>query len=171
MLRASYGIYYGRQNMLSQVGSITDNGVQQQTASPARQLSVAPLRRGPAADLAQHRAGRAVAAAIRSRASAACACSARTTLTRASTRRTSQFEQEIANDLSLYFDFTHSKGVHLTRFLNLNRSWRLCPNLGDVFVTSAVGKSLYRRLYGRHEEAVQQALSVRVELRACERQG
>ena len=29
MLRASYGIYYGRQNMLSQVGSITDNGVQQ----------------------------------------------------------------------------------------------------------------------------------------------
>jgi hypothetical protein len=28
-LRASYGIFYGRQNMLSQVGSITDNGVQQ----------------------------------------------------------------------------------------------------------------------------------------------
>ena len=26
VLRASYGIYYGRQNMLSQVGSITDNG-------------------------------------------------------------------------------------------------------------------------------------------------
>ena len=31
VLRASYGIYYGRQNMLSQVGSITTNGVQQQT--------------------------------------------------------------------------------------------------------------------------------------------
>jgi len=29
VLRASYGIFYGRQNMLSQVGSITDNGVQQ----------------------------------------------------------------------------------------------------------------------------------------------
>ena len=29
VLRASYGIYYGRQNMLTQVGSITDNGVQQ----------------------------------------------------------------------------------------------------------------------------------------------
>ena len=29
VLRASYGIYYGRQNMLSQVGSITDNGAQQ----------------------------------------------------------------------------------------------------------------------------------------------
>src|SRR6185436_11175493 len=29
VVRASYGIFYGRQNMLSQVGSITDNGVQQ----------------------------------------------------------------------------------------------------------------------------------------------
>ncbi|HSK64586.1 MAG TPA: hypothetical protein VK893_12120, partial [Pyrinomonadaceae bacterium] len=31
VLRASAGIYYARQNMLSQVGSITTNGVQQQT--------------------------------------------------------------------------------------------------------------------------------------------
>ncbi|MGH9836012.1 MAG: TonB-dependent receptor, partial [Blastocatellia bacterium] len=31
VLRASYGIFYARQNMLSQVGSITTNGVQQQT--------------------------------------------------------------------------------------------------------------------------------------------
>ncbi|MCA1626638.1 MAG: TonB-dependent receptor, partial [Acidobacteria bacterium] len=31
VLRASYGIYNARQNMLSQVGSITTNGVQQQT--------------------------------------------------------------------------------------------------------------------------------------------
>src|ERR1044071_843536 len=31
VLRANYGIYYARQNMLSQVGSITTNGVQQQT--------------------------------------------------------------------------------------------------------------------------------------------
>ena len=31
VLRGSYGIYYARQNMLTQVGSITTNGVQQQT--------------------------------------------------------------------------------------------------------------------------------------------
>src|SRR5919205_765358 len=31
VLRANYGVYYARQNMLSQVGSITTNGVQQQT--------------------------------------------------------------------------------------------------------------------------------------------
>ncbi len=60
-----------------------------------------------------------------------------------------QFEQEVARDLSVYFDFTHSKGVHLTRFLNYNRTGPLMPatplfpTLGDVFVTSAVGKSLY----------------------------
>jgi len=54
-----------------------------------------------------------------------------------------QFEQQIANDLSLYFDFTHSKGVHLTRFLNLGRSGIFAPQLGDVFVTAALGKSLY----------------------------
>ncbi len=31
LVRASYGVYYARQNMLSQVGSVTTNGLQQQT--------------------------------------------------------------------------------------------------------------------------------------------
>src|SRR5437773_12547191 len=31
------------------------------------------------------------------------------------------FEQQIAQDWAVYFDFTHSKGVHLTRFLNYGR--------------------------------------------------
>jgi len=55
-----------------------------------------------------------------------------------------QFEQELVKDLTLYFDFTHAKGVHLTRFLNYGRTPFFAPVLGDVFVTSAVGKSLYR---------------------------
>ena len=63
--------------------------------------------------------------------------------TRVSTPANLQFEQEIANDLSLYFDFTHSQGVHLTRFLNYGRLGFFAPNLGDVFVTAALGKSLY----------------------------
>jgi len=53
-----------------------------------------------------------------------------------------QFEQQLAEDLSVYFDFTHSKGVHLTRFINLNRVG-LFPGFGDVFVTSAVGRSVF----------------------------
>src|SRR5207245_1986192 len=53
-----------------------------------------------------------------------------------------QFEQQIARDLSLFFDFAHSKGVHLTRFLNFGRTG-FFPSLGDIFVASSVGKSLY----------------------------
>jgi hypothetical protein len=53
-----------------------------------------------------------------------------------------QFEQQLSDDISVYFDFTHTKGVHLTRFLNLNRAG-LFPGFGDVFVTSAVGHSVY----------------------------
>jgi hypothetical protein len=43
----------------------------------------------------------------------------------------------------VYFDFTHSKGVHLTRFLNFGRTGVFAIRLGDIFVTSSVGKSLY----------------------------
>lgn len=154
VLRASYGIYYGRQNMLSQVGSITDNGVQQfgifcnssfafncfgaatrpptwpnvHTVAPSGGIPFGASVRVFSKDYANPRIYTANA----------------------------QFEQQIATDLSLYFDFTHSKAVHLTRFLNYARTG-LFPTLGDVFVTSAVGKSLYngftvgmRKRFSRH---------------------
>jgi hypothetical protein len=54
------------------------------------------------------------------------------------------YERQIINDLAVYVDFTHSKGVHLTRFLNVNRNNTFGPFLGETMVTSAVGKSLYR---------------------------
>jgi hypothetical protein len=60
-----------------------------------------------------------------------------------------QFEQEIARDFTVFFDFTHSKGVHLTRFLNVNRKLDAAgfpifgDYLGEVQVTSSVGKSVY----------------------------
>jgi hypothetical protein len=85
------------------------------------------------------------------------------------------FEQEIAPNLALYADFTHAKGVHLTRFTNINigSGPAVCcaisntvqifvpgtgdasfysgapifgPQLGDVFVTGSSAKSLYRGL-------------------------
>ncbi len=142
VLRASYGIYFARQNMLSQVGSITTNGAQQRTNFVSTDLirmfnvpapvwpgtqpgSLIPCTPSPfpcftgvrvfSKDYANPRIYTANVA----------------------------FEQEIATDLSLYIDFTHSKGVHLTRFLNLGRTGFFSPQLGDVFVTSAVGKSLY----------------------------
>jgi hypothetical protein len=55
-----------------------------------------------------------------------------------------QFEQAIVSDTTLYLDFTHSKSVWLTRFLNANQKGIFSPQLGEVAVTSALGKSLYR---------------------------
>ncbi|MEO8042010.1 MAG: TonB-dependent receptor, partial [Acidobacteriota bacterium] len=55
------------------------------------------------------------------------------------------FEQEIATDWALYFDFTYSKGRHLTRFLNPGRDpfFTFAPYLGDAFFHTSVGKSTY----------------------------
>lgn len=141
VLRASYGIFYGRQNMLSQVGSITDNGAQQfgivcastfaftcfgASTRPPTWPNIVPVMPG---------GGIPFGASVR-------VFSKDYANPRIYTTNV-QFEQQLMPDLSLYLDFTHAKGVHLTRFLNFARTG-LFPTLGDVFVTSAVGKSLYR---------------------------
>lgn len=140
VLRASYGIFYGRQNMLSQVGSITDNGAQQfgvtcastfaftcfgASTQPPTWPNILPVAPG---------GGIPFGASVR-------VFSKNYANPRIYTVNAG-FEQEVARDFSLYFDFTRSQGVHLTRFLNFARTG-LFPTLGDVFVTSAVGKSLY----------------------------
>jgi Carboxypeptidase regulatory-like domain/TonB-dependent Receptor Plug Domain len=148
VLRASYGIFYGRQNMLTQVGSITDNGVQQfgifcnsSFAFTCFGAAGAPPT-WPGIHNVPPSGGLPFGASIR-------VFSKDYANPRIYTAN-AQFEQQLATDLSLYFDFTHSKAVHLTRFLNYNRTGPLMPatplfpTLGDVFVTSAVGKSLYR---------------------------
>jgi outer membrane receptor for ferrienterochelin and colicin len=148
VLRASAGIFYGRQNMLSQVGSITDNGVQQFgifcNSSFAFTCFGAATRppTWPGIQNVPPLGGIPFGASVR-------VFDKNYANPRIYTLN-AQFEQEVARDLSVYFDFTHSKGVHLTRFLNYNRTGPLMPAtplfpaLGDVFVTSAVGKSLYR---------------------------
>jgi hypothetical protein len=140
VVRGSYGIFYGRQNMLSQVGSLTDNGAQQfgvtcattfaftcfgATTRPPTWPNIVPV--APSG-------GIPFGASVR-------VFSQDYANPRIYTAN-GQFEQQLATDFTLYFDFTHSQGVHLTRFINLNRA-ALFPTLGDVFVTSAVGKSNY----------------------------
>ncbi|MEP6635998.1 MAG: TonB-dependent receptor, partial [Acidobacteriota bacterium] len=156
VLRASYGIFYGRQNMLSQVGSITDNGVQQFGIACASSFgcSVAqPRPTWPNIVAVPPSGGTVPGSSIRVFSKDYANPRIYTT--------NAQFEQEVATNLSLYFDFTHSQGVHLTRFLNLNDASRagftLFPGFGDVFVTSAVGKSIYngftvgmRKRFSRH---------------------
>ncbi|HSE24207.1 MAG TPA: TonB-dependent receptor [Pyrinomonadaceae bacterium] len=140
VLRASYGIFYGRQNMLSQVGSLTDNGAQQfgvtcattfaftcfgATTAPPTWPNIVPV--APSGGIPP---GASIRVFSKDYANP-----------RIYTTNV-QFEQQLADDFTLYFDFTHSQGVHLTRFINLNRVG-LFPGFGDVFVTSAVGKSNY----------------------------
>jgi len=145
VFRASYGIFYGRQNMLSQVGSITDNGVQQFGIACASSFGCSVAQPRPNWTFTVNvppSGGTVPGSSIRVFSKDYSNPHIYTT--------NAQFEQQIANDVTLYFDFTHSQGVHLTRFINLNRSGApplpaapIFPTLGDVFVTTAVGKSIY----------------------------
>jgi outer membrane receptor protein involved in Fe transport len=155
VLRASYGIFYGRQNMLSQVGSLTDNGAQQfgvtcsDAFAPANTpgfefLCFGASPSGPPTwpNIVPVAPGGGIPFGASVRVFSKDYANPRIYTTNA------QFEQQLAPDFTLYFDFTHSQGVHLTRFININRTGffkatPLFPTLGDIFVTSAVGKSLY----------------------------
>jgi hypothetical protein len=156
VLRASYGIFYGRQNMLTQVGSITTNGVQQQTIAGG--LFANPFVRPTWPGLVTPTAGSC--STIHNFSAAGpftnpfpCFSGVRVFSKDYANPRiyttNAQFEQEIARDVSLFFDFTHSQGVHLTRFLNYTNKHDAAgfpifgDYLGDVFVASAVGKSMY----------------------------
>jgi hypothetical protein len=139
VLRASYGMYYGRQNMLTQVGSITDNGVQQfgiacgssfgcTNGSLPTWPNIVPV--APSGGIPPFASVRVFDENYKN--------------PRIQTIN-AQFEQQLATDLAAYFDFTYSRGDHLTRFFNYNRAGlALFPGLGDVFVTSAAGRSRYQ---------------------------
>ena len=148
VLRGNYGIYNGRQNMLSQVGSITTNGVQQQTIflnTPIISSGVpGPVWPGlvtPPAGITSCTAG-AITNPF------PCFSGVRVFSRDYANPRiyttNVAFEQALAKNLSLYLDFTHAKGVHLTRFLDYARTNFFAPFLGETMVTSANGKSLYR---------------------------
>jgi hypothetical protein len=161
VIRANAGIYYARQNMLSEVGSVTTNGLEQKSdfASTANLLAFGaptptwpgilppspvasgtfPLFSGIRVFAKDYHNPKIYTANV-------------------------AYEQEIAPDWSAYVDFTWSKGVYLTRFLNYNTHGTgvapvqpasydtvsytgnnpFGPQLGDVFVTSSRGRGLYR---------------------------
>jgi carboxypeptidase family protein len=167
-LRASWGIFNARQNMLTQVGAITTNGVQQQTLAagtffntanpgakppgptyaPPFTVPVTPL---PAGQF-PFQAGVTVFSKDYSN-------------PRIYTTNVG-YEQEIASGWAGYVDLTISKGVRLTRFTNPNvccSSANLIQtadvnlgagpsytgpapfsNLGGMTVVASSAKSLYR---------------------------
>ncbi len=140
VLRGSWGIYNARLNMLTQVGSITTNGVQQQTIAGG--LFANPFVRPVWPNLVTPTASSCGINPF------PCFSGVRVFSRDYANPRVYTaniaFEQEVANNLSLYFDFTHSKAVHLTRFLDYARTGFFAPFLGETMVASAVGKSLYR---------------------------
>ena len=139
VLRASYGIYFGRQNMLSQVGSITTNGVQQQTIAGGlfANPTIRPTWPGLVTPSASSCLGNPFPCFSGVRVFSRDYANPRIYTTNVA------FEQELAQDVAMYLDFTHAKGVHLTRFIDLGRTGIFAPRLGEVFVTSAVGQSKY----------------------------
>ncbi len=147
VLRASAGIYYARQNMLSQVGSITTNGVQQQTIFRNTAINAlgAPAPVWPNVITPPATVDPCVDGGVSN--PFPCFSGVRIFSRDYQNPRIYTanvgFEQEIANDWSLYLDYTHSKAVHLTRFLNVNRNNFFRPFLDEVMVTSSVGKSAY----------------------------
>ena len=156
LVRASFGVFNGRQNMLSQVGSITTNGVQQQTIAGGlfANASVRPTWPGlvtPAASSCSTIHVFALPGPFTN--PFPCFSGVRVFDRRYQNpdiyTANAQFEQQIVSDWALYFDYTHSKGVHLTRFLNYGRKLDAAgfpifgDYLGDVFVTSSVGNSVY----------------------------
>ncbi len=146
VLRGSWGIYNARQNMLTQVGSITTNGVQQQTIflnTPIISSGVpGPVWPGLVTPTAQ-----SCSDGVRTN-PFPCFSGVRVfSIDYANPRVYTTnigFEHELVEDLSIYFDFTHAKAVHLTRFLDYARTNFFFPFLGETMVASAVGKSLYR---------------------------
>jgi outer membrane receptor protein involved in Fe transport len=170
VLRGSYGIYYGRQNMLTQVGSITTNGAQQ--FSIFTNTTLANLGFTPIPPVYPNDFPPPPAPGVIPLGSGVRVFSRDYENPRVNTANIA-FEHELFPDWAVYADFTWSKTIHLTRFVNVNNGGapavccaisntvqvptlsgdsvlytgpRPFPNLGDVFVTSSSAKSLYRGL-------------------------
>ena len=118
VLRGSWGIYNAHQNMLTQVGAITTNGIQQQSIAaggfPGGFFNTAggdlPTYPGvvvpPSIPPGTIPMGAGVTVFSKDYANP------RIYTTNAS------FQQQLAQDVFAYVDFTWSKGVHLTRFID-----------------------------------------------------
>jgi hypothetical protein len=159
VIRGSAGIFYARQNMLTQVGSVTTNGLQQKSDyRDFRQLGVSempvwpnllppisvpagtfPLFTGVRVFDRDYRNPRIYSVNV-------------------------GLERELAPSLALYADFTYAKGTRLSRFLNYNAHGTAAaavqpptrdttvyvganpfePQLGEVMVANSRGRSTYR---------------------------
>jgi len=144
VLRASWGVYNARQNMLTQVGSITTNGVQQYGITCATTFAYNCFGLSPSGPPTWPNIVPAVPSGTLAFGSDVRVFSKDYRNPRIYATNVS-YEYEIYRDMSLYADFTYTKGVWLTRFINEN--WASAfAGVGAVFTAEARGKSLYRGL-------------------------
>jgi hypothetical protein len=144
VFRSSFGIFAARQNMLTQVSAITTNGVQQQTIAGGLFANPTILPTWPGLVTPSGSSCSVPGGPVNP---FPCFSGVHVFDKNYKNPRiytfNVAFEQEIAVDWALYFDFTASKGRHLTRFLNYGRVGFFAPYLGDVFNHASVGKSQY----------------------------
>ena len=143
VLRSNFGIYSARQNMLTQVSAITTNGVQQQTIAAGPFNNLRPIWPNVVTPTASTCPGPLGVNPF--------PCFSGVHVFDRDYKNPRiytyniAFEQEVATNWALYFDFTYSKGTNLTRFLNPGRDpyFTFAPYLGDAFFHTSVGKSNY----------------------------
>ena len=146
VVRASAGVYFARQNMLNQVGSVTTNGLQQQSifvsTDNIRQFGAAPPTWPgvltpapvPAGQFPLFTGVRVFSRDYRN---------PRTYTVNVG------YEQELIPDLAGYADYTYAAGRQLTRFINYNRADAgspFSPYLDETMVTTSLGRSNYNGL-------------------------
>jgi hypothetical protein len=130
-LRASWGIFNARQNMLTQVGAITTNGVQQQSFAAGSAFGAPPAfgTNASAFDPANlPPPGTLPPPPVNVTFFDKAYANPRIYTTNVG------YEQEIASGWAGYLDFTISKGVHLTRFIMPN----VCCSTANLIPTQDV---------------------------------
>jgi hypothetical protein len=138
-LRASYGIFNARQNMLTQVGPITTNGVQQQEIAAGSCLFTISgvCQQNSAGGPAPTYPGTTPVPLLPPGSfpfqPGVTVFSKDYANPRIYTTNIG-YEQQLIGDYAAYADFTLSKGVHLTRFIN--------PNVGPVSVIPTTGDTV-----------------------------
>jgi hypothetical protein len=161
VVRASSGVYFARQNMLSQVGTVTTNGLQQQTIFVDNKLVnlgvPGPVWPGVVTPTPVAPGQFPLFSGVR--------VFDKNYVNPRVYSFNAAYEQQVVADVVGYADFTWNEGRHLTRFLNYNRSGPSCcdlgpnvgnhfaysgspwgPQLAEVMVTNARGNSRYRGL-------------------------
>ena len=156
VLRGSAGLYYARQNMLSQVGSVTTNGIQQKSDFRASGFGDMPVWPNLLAPSATAPGSFPLFTGVR--------VFDRDYTNPRIVSVNVGFERELMPSMAAYFDFTVAKGTQLTRFLNYNVHGTAAAavqpatrdatvytganpfelQLGDVFVATSKGRALYR---------------------------